>query len=89
MKPIPRHTAQLNLTALVRSQDLDSTEEVVDYFLARLLLVPVSGDQRQILIEFLNGELGTTDTRAAESYLEDPLRLLVHLIMSTTEYQLG
>ena len=26
---------------------------------------------------------------AAESYLEEPLRMLVHLIMSQPEYQLG
>ena len=35
-----------------------------------------------MLIDFLDRELGTSDITRADSYLEDPLRLLVHLIMS-------
>jgi hypothetical protein len=42
-----------------------------------------------MLIDFLDRELGTSDIALADSYLEDPLRLLVHLIMSQPEYQLG
>jgi hypothetical protein len=38
---------------------------------------------------FLNRELGTTDIGAARTYLEDPLRWVLHLIMSQPEYQLG
>ena len=34
-------------------------------------------------------ELGTDKVSEAESYLEEPLRLLLHLIMSLPEYQLG
>ena len=33
-------------------------------------------------------ELGTDDVVRASSYLEDPLRMTVHLIMSTPEYQI-
>ena len=89
VKPIPRHTAQLDLTGMVLAEGLESTEQVVDYFLMRLLLVPVDGADRIVLIDFLDGELGTSDIRRAVSYLEHPLRLLVHLIMSAPEYQLG
>ena len=41
------------------------------------------------VMRFLDRELGTTDISVAQSYLEDPLRLLLHLIMSQPEYQLG
>jgi hypothetical protein len=41
------------------------------------------------LIEFLDQQLGTDRIESAASYLEEPLRLLVHLIMSAPEYQLG
>jgi hypothetical protein len=51
--------------------------------------VPIGKSERQMLIDFLDGELGTSDIARADSYLEDPLRLLVHLIMSQPEYQLG
>jgi len=89
VKPIPRATAQLDLTALVRAQGLRTTAEVVDYFLGRLLSVPLDAGDRRRLIDFLDGELGTGQVAAAETYLEEPLRMLVHLIMSAPEYQLG
>ena len=38
---------------------------------------------------FLDQDLGTTDVVAAQSYMEDSLRMLAHLIMSLPEYQLS
>ena len=38
---------------------------------------------------FLDDELGTSDLARARSYLEEPLRLVAHLIMSAPEYQLA
>jgi hypothetical protein len=61
----------------------------VDYLLARFLRVPIDAAQRQRLIEFLDRELGTSDLEVADSYMEDALRMTVHLIMSMPEYQLG
>jgi hypothetical protein len=89
VKPIPRQAAQLNLTQMVTKAKLGSTSEVVDYFLARLLRAPLAPEDRQALIDFLTKELGTDRLEPATSYLEEPLRLLVHLIMSAPEYQLG
>jgi hypothetical protein len=89
VKPIPRQAAQLNLTQVVTKAKLGSTSEVVDYFLARLLRAPLAPEDRQALIDFLTKELGTDRLEPATSYLEEPLRLLVHLIMSAPEYQLG
>ena len=37
---------------------------------------------------FLNKDLGTTDIAVAQTYMEDSLRLVLHLIMSQPEYQL-
>ena len=37
----------------------------------------------------LDEELGTTDISRAATYMEDPLRIVAHLIMSTPEYQLN
>jgi hypothetical protein len=33
--------------------------------------------------------LGTADISVAQTYMEEPLRLLLHLIMSQPEYQLS
>ena len=74
---------------MVLDEGLTDTAEVVDYLIHRFMRVAPGGDKRTMLIDFLTDELGTADVRSAESYLEDPLRLLLHLILSEPEYQLG
>jgi hypothetical protein len=74
---------------MVTKVRLQTTTQVVDYFLIRFLRVPLAAEDRQTLIGFLTKELGKDQIQPAESYMEEPLRLLVHLIMSTPEYQLG
>ncbi len=88
VKPIPRDTAQLNMSRMILGQDLKTTTQVVDYLMHRFMAVPPSEDTRQKLIAFLNKELGTTDISVAQTYMEDSLRLVLHLIMSQPEYQL-
>lgn len=87
--PIPRQSAQLNLSAMVMDAQLTSTAQVVDYFLARFMLVAPDQAARATLIAFLNQDLGTDDIPTAQSYMEDSLRLLLHLVMSQPEYQLS
>jgi uncharacterized protein (DUF1800 family) len=89
VKPIVRRTAQLDLTGMVKAQKLATTTQVVDYMLARFLRTPADSADRKRFVEFLNSELGTEKVSEAETYLEEPLRLLLHLIMSLPEYQLG
>jgi hypothetical protein len=89
VRPIPRTVAEIDLAGMIRAEGLSTTAQVVDYFLLRFMSVPIGSGERQMLIEVLDRELGTSDIGAADSYLEDPLRLLVHLIMSRPEYQLG
>ena len=89
VKPIPRHTARLNLSELVINEGLRSTNDVVDYFIARFMRVAPGEDSRRMLVDFLEGELGTSDIIAAQTYMEDGLRMTLHLLMSQPEYQLG
>ena len=89
VKPIPRRTAAIDLTAMVRANRLRTTTEVVDYFGRRFLRLPLDPNERARFVRFLDGELGTSDVSVAETYMEDSLRMLAHLIMSTPEYQLG
>ncbi|MFV0477295.1 MAG: DUF1800 family protein [Parahaliea sp.] len=87
--PIQRNTARINLSAMVLAENLKNTEEVVDYFITRFMCVLPDEKVRNNMIEFLNENLGTSDIVRAESYREDSLRLLLHLIMSQPEYQLN
>ena len=89
VKPIPRHTARLNLSQMVQEQELEDTSDVVDYFIKRFMRVAPAGDSRRKLIEFLNNELGTSDIDEAKTYMEDALRMMLHILLSQPEYQLG
>ncbi|RYZ10644.1 MAG: DUF1800 domain-containing protein [Alphaproteobacteria bacterium] len=88
VKAIPRDTARLDLAAMVRANHLANSTQVVDYFLARFLSVQPAADARARLIKFLDTDLGTSDIARADTYMEDSLRMLTHLIMSLPEYQL-
>jgi hypothetical protein len=89
VEPIPRTFARLDLTGMVMAQQLADSRAVVDYLAQRFLSVPLDATAREALAEFLRDQLGTDDMAAAETYLEDPLRKLLHLILSRPEYQLG
>lgn len=89
VKPIPRHTARLDLSQMVLEQDLKDTSDVVDYFIYRFMRVAPGEDSRRRLVEFLNGELGTSDINEAKTYMEDALRMMLHVLLSQPEYQLG
>ncbi len=89
VKPIPRFTASLNLANQVSDAELATPEDVVSYFAARFLSVPLEQETINQLADFLEQELGADDIKSASSYLEQPLRLLLHLLLSRPEYQLG
>lgn len=87
--PTPRHAAQFDLTYMVLQSEAKTTAEAVDYLLWRMLRVPTAKATRDALVEFLTRELGTESISRARTYMEDALRMIVHLIMSTPEYQLA
>jgi hypothetical protein len=89
VKSIPRDIAQINLSQMVLDKHLKNTTEVVDYLIHRFMRVPPGEAERREIIAFLDKELGTTDISVAQTYMEDSLRLVLHLIMSQPEYQLA
>ena len=89
VKPIPRATAQLDLTNMVLNAGCKNAREATDYLIARFLSVPINAQVHERIAKFLEGELGTADITAAASFLEEPLRSTLHVILSLPEYQLG
>ena len=72
--------------ALSGSRGLDSPEQIVDFFARRLLAVPLTPQRRAKLVSFLSGEKGNFS--AANRSDVNRVRTLIHLLMSTPEYQL-
>jgi hypothetical protein len=87
-KLIPRRTASIDLTAMVRTAGADTVEKVVDHFARRFLSVPLGERDRSVLVEFLRGKLGSGSIQESER-LEESLRELLYLVLSAPEYQLG
>jgi len=89
VRPTLRRAAQFSLTTLVLEGGARSTTEAVDSLVARFLSVPLDSETHDAAVTFLEAELGTTDLDRAKTYLEEPLRLTAHLVMSTPQYQLA
>src|SRR5438552_5383816 len=87
-KTIPRHPAAIDLPAMIRAAGADTVDKVVDHFIHRFLSVPLADKDRTVLVKFLGGKLGTTTIQPGEK-LEESLRELLYLVVSTPEYQLG
>jgi hypothetical protein len=85
--PTPRHAARFDLTRVVLESGCKTTAEAVDHLLWRILRVPTPTAMRDTLVAFLTRELGTDEIDRARTYMEDALRMTVHLVMSTPEYQ--
>ena len=87
-KLIPRQTARIDLTNMVKAAEADTVEKVVDHFVHRFARVPLAEKDRALLVEFLRNRLGTSSIRPGEK-LEESLRELLYLVLSTPEYQVG
>ena len=84
----PRHTARLDLTAMVRAAGAETSDAVVDHFARRFLSVPLPAKERSVLAKFLSDRMGSSRVQPGEK-LEESLRELLYLVLSTPEYQVG
>jgi hypothetical protein len=74
---------------MVRAEGCKTAQDAVDHLLFRFLTTPVSPELRKKIGELLASDLGTTDLKAADTYMEDALRNALHVILSLPDYQLG
>ncbi len=89
VKPIARDAAPTNLTRMIVAANLKTSDQAVDYLIHRFMRVAPDDSTKKRLSAFLTKELGTSDMTIAQTYMEQPLRLLLHLIMSQPEFQLS
>jgi len=87
-KLIPRRPAAIGLAAMIQAAGDDTPEKVVDHLARRFLSVPLGEKDRAVLVEFLRGRLGGARVQPGPG-LEDSLRELLYLVLSTPQYQLG
>ena len=89
VKPISRHVADLDLAAQVLKAECETPMQVVEFFAAEFFAVELTSSHKVELAASLVAELGSEDVTAAVTFLEEPLRKLLHRMFSLPEYQLG
>jgi len=89
VKPIPRTTANVDFVPMIKAANVTTVEAAVDYFCRRFLRVDLQSQRRIAVIDFLQQELDSETLDYGNEALERALRRLVHLILSSPEYQLG
>lgn len=88
IKPIPRTMANPDLSGLVEAAHAMTSDQAVDVLAARFFSVPIDPADRAAWSALLTRELGTSDLVRARSYREDGLRALLHVMLSSPDYQL-
>jgi hypothetical protein len=89
VKPIDRSPAKLSLSAMLRQAKCKTTHEAVAYLVKRFVSVKVDASVQAQIADMLSQDLGTSNLAAADSYMEDALRNVLHVILSLPAYQLG
>jgi uncharacterized protein (DUF1800 family) len=85
----PRKVAQFELAAMLKKSGVTDATGVVDAFTHRFLRAPITGKRRDGLIAFCASRLGGSQVNYASWNLERELREVLHLILSSPEYELS
>ena len=88
VKTVPRRSAETSVARMIGVAGVTTVEGAVDHLIQRFLSVPLKENDRAVLVDFARKELGSNDISAGAK-LEDTLRRLLYLLLSTPEYQLG
>ncbi|MCG3138014.1 MAG: hypothetical protein HJJLKODD_01870 [Phycisphaerae bacterium] len=89
MMPEPRSQVgqpPLDMQQLLVMNGVSHPKEAVEFFINRLLAVPLSSEARDQLVSYLQQDKKKFDASSEDT--AQRLRTVVHLIMSTPEYQL-
>lgn len=87
--PEPRKVAEFRLAAMLEQEKAAGSGAVVDRLMARFLRAPLAGERRAELVRFFERLNGGSAVDYRKSSTEKTLRELLHLILSTPEYQLS
>ena len=89
VKLVPRHVIGVRLSALVERAGATDPEGAVDHLLARFLRVNLGEADRSQLVDFLKDRIGSDELGGRSARVEEALRGVLYVILSSPEYQLG
>lgn len=82
----PSRQPAFDPTAWLDDAKSASAPEIVDFFAARLLAVPLPASKKEVLVAYLQGGRAPFDPKARNAAAR--IRTMIHLMCSTPEYQL-
>ena len=88
IKPTQRTSARVDLRAIVLAGGARSTGEAVDLLAMGFFGVPIADQDREMQTAFLTEQLGTDRIQRARICMEGVLRMTLHLMLSSPDYQL-
>ena len=88
-KLIPRRPAAIDLTAMVKAAGADTVDKVVDHFVAPVPVGAARAEGPRGARRVSPRQARDVDACGRVRTLEDALRELLYLVLSTPEYQLG
>ena len=88
IQPIPQTMPRIDLSAMVLASGAQDAGAVVDLFAQRFSSVPLDSADGAAWTAFLSEQLGTDRITRASTYMKDGLRLLLHVMLSSPDYQL-
>ena len=86
---VHRHTVGVSLGALVERAGATEPEAAVDHLMERFLRVDLGAADRAHLVDFLKDRIGSDTLGGQSARIEEALRSLLYVILSSPEYQLG
>jgi hypothetical protein len=89
IKLVPRHTADLQLAAMVRAAGAKTASEAVDHLVNRFLRTPLADADRDVLVDLLADGIGSQALGHERDELEAALRTVLYVVLCSPEYQLG
>jgi hypothetical protein len=89
VKPMPPNAADLSLVAMARGAKVANAADAVDYFVTRFLRLPLEEHDYALVLSFAKRTLGAGAIDFNSSGMEHNLRDVLHMILSTPEYQIG
>ena len=78
-----------SLSNMLLGSEVETPEDAVLFLHDLFFDVPVDEGVLKQFADFLRKEIGGSDLRSSKSFLEEPLRKVLHNMLSLPEYQLG
>ena len=88
IKPTQRTSARVDLRAIVLAGGSRISGEPVDLLALRFFSVPIADQDRAMQTAFLTEQFGTDRIQRTRTCMEGVLRMTLHLLLSSPDYQL-